>query len=353
MASIRYSQVAEWLTCRYRWQVRNERHLVARVDAPAPQLGSAIHKALEYMLLRKAKGNAPKKWGTWARKGIEAWIAEYQELRELSEAELDELATIAIEAETIALRAWDTFDPDQWEILVCDGKPMVEFEAQVPIAPIGEYDTLECHFDLVARNTKTDLTWIIDFKTRAAFRGDDDQETNLQFIMYQFALRRLGVEVAGSMTYQIRNKVPAWPRLNVNGTMSRADIASDWPTYWAALVDAGLDPDDYADMQAKLEAKEWFRWSPAYRSDEEVLGVWNGVVRPAIRGIAAATSYQRSFGGFSCKICWARSLCLAELKGYDTDDLISAEYVDTTKVAVLAEQEYDEELETALASRVF
>src|SRR5690606_21135735 len=45
-----YSQIADWLQCRYHWSLRYHRGLHPKVDARPLQLGDAVHECIEYGL---------------------------------------------------------------------------------------------------------------------------------------------------------------------------------------------------------------------------------------------------------------------------------------------------------------
>ena len=102
--------------------------------------------------------------------------------------------------------------------------------------------------------------------------------------------------------------------------MSRALIKTDWETCKAALLEAGLSPDDYLDMAEKLSTVEFFRPAKEYRTLDTVRRVWKEVVEPTAREIRRSTKIVvGNLGHRICNGCAYRQLCLAELGGEDAE----------------------------------
>jgi hypothetical protein len=180
----------------------------------------------------------------------------------------------------------------------------------------------------VVREKATGMLFLWDYKVRTQLQPEDDEEVNFQFAVYQRILRvDYGVNVVGSICAQVFNELPKEPKLNQNGSMARTDIKTDWPTYSAALVANGLDPNDYLDMKDKLNGKEFWRLSKAYRKPAELEAVWNEIVLPAVKEMASTkTPMTRTMSAWNCKGCNFRNLCLEGMRGGDVDYIIANDY---------------------------
>ena len=126
--------------------------------------------------------------------------------------------------------------------------------------------------------------------------------------------------------------------------MSRALIKTDWETYKAALLEAGLNPDDYLDMAEKLSTVEFFRPAKEYRTLDMVRRVWKEVIGLTAREIRRSTKIVvRNLGQRTCNGCAYRQLCLAELGGEDTEYIRETHYRPRTGIVDKSQEKEDEE----------
>lgn len=223
------------------------------------------------------------------------------------------------------------FENGEWETVSIEGIPLIEVKLGIPL---NRTETFVGVVDWVAKERQTNTVWLFDHKTRTHLQPDELEDYNVQMAVYQRLLWSFDVHPVGSITFQIRSSVPAWPKRNKDGSMSRADIATDWETYRAALVDANLDPDDYADMQYKLDQKEFYRLSKAYRSDALVEAIWQSSVLDVLEDVKhTRNKFRKSKDGkvpsrnqhlVNCKLCASREFCQAELRGLDAEYLVQS-----------------------------
>lgn len=335
--SLSVSQVSSWLRCRYEWHLSYEQRLVRKDLKWAPTLGSAVHAGIATALLCK---HALDKFGLpfneheilvaavhdgvgkWAKQAL-AFIDEVDE--ELAQAIEDTIGQIVPQATEIARRALQHIKVWEWRTLEDRrGQPMVEYRFEVPLRGWS----FQGYVDWAAMHEPTGHKWLIDWKVRSAFQPDDNEEINLQHAVYQYGLlRATGHYLDGTMTVQIADRVPQQPKLNKDGTMSRALIKTDWETYKAALLAAGLDPNDYLDMQEKLSTIEWVRVSRHYRTLDEARAVWKEVILPVAAEIRSKRKrIYRTLSPRVCRGCEYRELCLAELWGEDAGYVRDALY---------------------------
>lgn len=254
----------------------------------------------------------------------------------------DEFVKEVYAAREIAYRTVLQLNVDQnWRVVELDGVPLIEYRAEYPMA-FETSDNPLCFvgvIDLVAVNLNDGLTYVVDWKTRAKFQDDEfsnsigGEDFNTQVSLYQKMLSLLGVEVHGTVIYQIYNKLPETPELNKpkkdgSQEMSRANIKTDWLTYQIALYQAGLDPADYLDMRDKLAHVEFWRPVTLFRGEHELQRRWNEArgwaIRIKMQGIWRLTPLKTE--NVMCLFCPFNKICLAEDRGYDVDALIETEY---------------------------
>lgn len=330
------TQILDYLGCGYRWDLSYRRGIQSTKVREAMDVGSAVHMAIKYAVHLYAAG------GKWTEvkearaisAGVSAWaMAEIERRGDYITEELDtQIQAIRDDACGIAAKALESIRLTDWEVASWQGKPLCEVELMVPLPPWKGYRTIP---DLVARHKsagKKAPWWLIDWKCRASFDEDDAEEVNLQFTTMQLVVEEVcGLEIEGSILWQVRSAQPREPKLNQNGTMSRADIVSDWATYEAALIANHLNPADYADMKEKLSGKEWFRAIVQHRSTDECTAVWASIVLPAASAMARDPQVIRrwNYTVFCCRGCWAKDFCHAEMFGSDTEFLLETDYMDT------------------------
>lgn len=349
-----YSRIADKLRCDYKHDLHWNRRIAGRGFAPAMDVGSACHLGLSTALKKLAEWQfeKPKRRPTpqllkqleaLAARTASAWFRDWLARRggpqkAFPTAEEHEAFIAAQEeATTVAPRAFRALEPARWETVWFDGKPLIE---QAIVVPLAGWDGFVCHIDWVAHDLGAHTNWVMDWKFRGGLNPAEDEEVDLQLALYQKVVAILGIKTAGSATFQHRNSGPSEPKLNKDGSMSRARIATDWPTYEAALLRAKLNPDDYImDMKPKLDVV-FHRLDRVYRPKPEVDALWDNVVIGLSRRIQYESEVHeryeqdgnvpaiRSMGRMNCRGCWAREFCLAELRGDDTDWLLKTSYVD-------------------------
>jgi CRISPR/Cas system CMR-associated protein Cmr5 small subunit len=190
-----------------------------------------------------------------------------------------------------------------------------------------------CIPDWVAEDLSEGGVWILDYKVRKQFQPPESEEVNVQFPAYQYVLARIGLQTTGSIMVQTKAVVPSIPKLNQNGSMSRAKIATTWDIYKAELIRNNLNPDDYqVDMESKLTTA-FDRLDRVHRNEFIVNGFWDQLVVPAAREMLKSPEPIRHMNHMNCNGCWAREFCLGELYGEDTDFLLQTNYVDTNNPA--------------------
>ncbi len=336
-----FSQISTYLRCRQGWRYIYQENLVPRVDARSLSLGSAVHMGLATALREYYYGRMSVEDGV--RKGVESWKEQELAREGLFEEEIEAIYQVAADAEQIAIRTLRKLPIDEWETVTDpSGIPMIECYFTIPLKGWGGFHG---YIDWVGRHKPTGQIWLVDWKVRKSFQPHEAEEVNLQNAAYQYAIFRiLRKPPVGTIAFQISDKPPAKPKLNKDGTMSRALIKTDWETYKAALLEAGLNPDDYLDMAEKLSTVEFFRPVKEYRTLDMVRRVWKEVIEPTAREIQRSNKIVvRNLGHRTCNGCVYRQLCLAELGGEDAEYIRETHYRPRTGVVNKSQEKEDEE----------
>jgi hypothetical protein len=329
-----YSQIETFLTCRYRWFLQYVLGIRPRVRSRPLEIGDAVHRGIaEFM-----SGRDPDI-------GIDAWYADLLRSLVVDDEGLNLQAhEMYLTAKAVTARAIaGLFELGYWTHTDVDGNPFVERELLLPV--VGWPGGFQTKLDLIAVEPSTSAKWVIDFKTRGGyFTDENDEDASLQNAIYHAAALLNGIDVEGTITFQIKSTPPKRPKLNkpkADGTveMSRAAVACDWQTYEAALVEAGLDPADYQEMRTKLDSVEFVKPVFNRRSHQTIENIWNAVVEPAAYSMAGMyrqylemglpgerRNMHRHLSPRVCNGCGVQKVCFGDLKGYDVPGILALEF---------------------------
>lgn len=338
---LNYSQILEWVKCRYRYDLGVNRHVQSRTVIRPLELGSATHLGMEAALKyitsmphSKVKPKTIERSLGHAIKAINEWEQEQQKIRggltQMTEEETTALNLIRDEAPEIVAGMIEFMDFRRWKTLTTPAGPAIELGILLPFEGWGGFHMT---VDWAAEDLQGGGNWLMDYKFRKSFTPDEAEEINLQMATYQYGMfKKFNVEVSGSIMVQGKSSIPSTPKVNKDGSVSRQAIATTWERYRQAVIEAGHNPDDYDDMKSKLEHVEFYRRTPTYRSMDEIMVWWNTVVVPAAKDIKRSWNKPdrmfRSPHYMNCMGCWARQFCLAEVHGDDTDFLLQTRYID-------------------------
>lgn len=329
------TQLQSWMACAKRWEYGYLEGLTPRVERPYLTMGKLCHVGFEaamrhaWMVGRgEATGGDLRALTVVGEARIREEHDRYLSGVDLLPEELPEFGWLLADALDVFGQALGEFDPLRWEVLtVYDGGeelPALELHFKVPCA--GSKG-LHGYLDAVLRDRETGYAWCVDYKFRSQLEDPDEEQFNLQNAIYMRACKRMGIDVAGTLTWQHLNCPAAWPALTKGG-VSRARIRTTWARYREFVEAQGLDPADYAEMEQKLADVEWFREVYEHRSPETVRRVWDEVVVPAAWGVRRASKggNRRALFPWNCRGCQFRELCQAELRGYDADEIRAREF---------------------------
>lgn len=332
------TQISARLSCGRRWEYGYRDGIRQRRERDYLTMGKLCHAGMEAAMRERwgcaMDGEDPDldRLVRAGRAAINDTWDGYMEVTDFLPEEVPEQRELLTRALGVFEEALEEFDPLRWlpVTVVRGGEAVPALELHFLI-PCADSDGMHGYIDAVLRDLETGQTWCVDYKFRRTLAADDDERFNLQNAVYMMACRRMGIDVAGTMTWQRYNAPSAVPRINQDGSASRAKIRCTWPRYRRFLEEAGLDPADYKDMEGKLADVEMCRATREVRSDHMVDQVWDQVVAPSARSIMASLDYEDgreipSLDPWTCRMCSFQSLCQAELRGYDVQYVLESEY---------------------------
>lgn len=373
--TISVSQIGSFQDCQYKWQLMYKENIrTKKGDLTASSIGSVVHAGMAGALnqlykLQNRKRKLPddRQWNEIeraARAAIIVWSEQNRTTDKMTTQMVDDDTIIVISDETYDSE-WDTMIEDAFVITiralhnldlvrryeVVDATyqgikaPLIEYWLEVDLSldlglPKNTYSFAGV-VDAVLYDRDTGATCVFDWKLHARFTDLEDEQLSSQIALYQHALRvNYGVDAQLGIVYQIKRDPPRKPTKNLDGTMSRRSITSDWPTYEAALIEAGLRPEDYIDeMQPKLAKAEFYRPLMVFRTPAITQIFWDNLLVFA-RTIIKADKYPMALG-FSCRRCAFAALCNARIYGLDTEALFEDkyEYLPQSKEIIIEELE--------------
>jgi len=361
--ALSYSRISTFLGCVYNYNKRYEEGVRKRFDAAYLRRGSLVDNGIE-AAIRAQEDGADE--GTCAVEAAEAVALKGKEwledeniapwLENVPGLETEALELIA-ECQLIAIRAvedlelgtgrWQTLwvpdmknpDPEADQVLG------VQFKVTHPLEAWEE--GYQGYVDWLARDTKTGHIWLIDFKVRKQMQPEESLEFDLQLPTYQYCIEKMiGEPVTGCAHYQIRAAVPKRPPLlkpkitkkNPNalsaGVSRNKSIATNWKTYRQTVIEEGFDPADYLDMRDALS--EFERFTTCHRSVIELEQTWAEVEAAAAKisehharldnmGPERISNLRR-LNIMQCRGCQMQDLCLGELRGHDTAEILRNDF---------------------------
>lgn len=353
---ISQSRATDWMRCPYRYQLVHVDRLVRRWTPAPMKRGTLVHAGLQYALwwdwvdARAARWVNNERirptasalaWGEAAIRHTQAvWLQSEAIAPHVTEDLLAGAERQVDEAILIFRRVWKFLgvEDGKWETvsIIVDGRavPLIEHKMRAPGLMPGGWAGAQGTLDWVARERGTGHIWLFDLKTSKVIHSADYHFIQTQLPLYQFLLMRDGLNVVGTAQLQARAAVPQVPKLNKTRAkgqeapgLSRSKIATDPQTYMQAILDNGLDPDDYRDVLSELRPFDTISFH--YRSWEQVEKIVDTLQSHALNMAAAheQNRFPRNAYPFGCQGCTHRTYCEADLLGEDTDILAETEYM--------------------------
>ena len=305
-----YSEISLWCQCRQKWFWHYDRCIEPRRMQALPTQGTIGHLALAALLKGENVADA-----------VNQFYLDTLQAGELFEGEDDTLHTLCAKMLAVVLRYGQHYpdEPSAWQSVA------TESQFEIPIASVrtrlrGTWDALI--------TSENGTYWLMETKfVDKQFRTREMLDLDMQTGIYQWAAQRVGIPVKGTIYNQVLAHLPNQPKINKDGSVSKADCLTDWPTYLQAVIDAGQNPANYEDMREKLAEKKFYQRDYLIRSPTEIgryarnmeRAVWD-MRRTQRRNIYRCDDRIR------CQICPFQQLCVETLKGGDVEFLIEHDY---------------------------
>ena len=210
-----------------------------------------------------------------------------------------------------------------------EGIKVAEHKFSVPLIP-EEGIWFEGTIDMIVEDDH-DRIWLMDHKTHKTLPKGDVAYLNIQSNLYGWAMEKLNnfPKPEGMIWNYIRWKQPTKPELLKNGSLSKSSkIDTTWGIYKKAIREAGLDVNDYKDMEETLRGKEEDFYVRHYLPFNK--NVQNNILEDAK---CTALEILKNAGKIKdrnitrdCSWCEFYPLCQAELKNLDTSTMLKFEY---------------------------
>lgn len=296
------------------------------------------HKKYDYKYNKKLspkQRSLPLERGDWLHQMLQAhyldepWKKVHRKLTKqfnnLMIEERDELGDLPGQTKGIMLNYLHHYRKEDKRFVVVDAE--LDELVQLP-------NGLEFQFiiDLIVEDKLNGRVWLWDHKTLKSFMEDEYMMMETQLTRYHWCAEKyLGIKnLAGVMFNEIRTKTPSVPELTQTGRLSKRKIDTDYRTALKAILDYGLDPDDYKDFLSGLKNQQdkWFRRTPLPKdrpaTKQQIKELYD--VKHEINFAAYTGNYPRSIDK-SCKwSCEYQKICNLELHGVDPSPVIKANF---------------------------
>jgi hypothetical protein len=234
-----------------------------------------------------------------------------------------------------------------------DGLQVIDAEREIRIEIIAGKATFKGTIDRVLLDRKTKLRWVLDSKSHKAIPGEEARFYDVQlgcFYFWAWNEENPKRQASGVIWDYLRTKLPSTPEILKSGQLSkRSNIDTTYDHAYAVVIEhcenTGEDPDNYAEWLEGLKGREEKFFKRVYLpSPPRVMidTIVNEMRQTAADILANPDSDVRTMvnGPMGCQTCEFRDLCIAELRGQDSDYVRKASFkVDEDAM----EEEFSEE----------
>lgn len=221
-----------------------------------------------------------------------------------------------------------------------DPVPAVEWHFEYPLM---DNVTLSGYIDAVLWDTQTNEYVIVDWKTRGNFPFDDDALIDGQLHLYAAVVNDLSEYMHGAhpeaapihnvVMWQFKTKTPSPASISKKTLLPNVGAKSYDTTWevWCATLPAGINPDDYVDLKAKMKTDEDFQ----RRVVAPVTALSTTLARENAEAAVRAIQWQLQsnhpapavLSSNGCKFCDFAMLCRNPLRyGGDVQTMLDEHY---------------------------
>ncbi|MDE2101519.1 MAG: PD-(D/E)XK nuclease family protein [Patescibacteria group bacterium] len=308
---VSYSQIRTWRQCQQKYYYKYVENLEPRKKALQLVRGSIIHECIQEI----AQG---KPWEPVYDKVLGQQKRIFREELDVL-GDLDDIRRIV----KGYVRYWR--DREQLNYIFV--------EKEFRMIPLTRRTALRMKVDGLATSSSHPGIWLVEHKSHKELPDEEVRLSDIQTITYAWGLIKLGYEVSGVLWDYIRTKAPVVPEQTKTGLSRRKNIDSTRGTYLAAIRALGLDPLDYSEMLDMLSGREdrFYRrvYLPLQKSMVE--GVVRDTKRTSLQILAHRHKPVRTLSR-ECRFCEYYPLCMAELRGLDSDFIRRNEYQQRRKI---------------------
>lgn len=341
MLTVSLSAYQSWQRCEQRYFYSYVRRLRQKVMDLAPERGVLLHEYLAgYYRMLQAGASAED-----SHTESLATLSEEQRPKLSASANIsffagdEELAAQYMELMDVVERIAERYyiargrgDAERYDVLLVEERIRIELLTEVFSVSV---------IDLVLRDRDYGMNWLVEHKSTGNVPNSDVRMRDLQTMLYAAVLaHEREMPIYATLWNYLRTKEPRVPTplkaKGREGELSRAEIDSDWTTYKGALLNAGLNPDLYTDMEMKLEGKEHSVFFPRFEqvivADPEVL--LGDYVTTASRIRMSTMQWTSGIGrpirtlSRDCSFCPFNKICEAALTGGDAEDVIQRNFTE-------------------------
>lgn len=317
-AVVTHSMIKSARRCWKQAQYKYVERLKPRSESKPLTRGKWIHALLEVHY----------KGGDW-KEEHRLWTSRFNKLFEEEREKLGDLPREI--ARLMRGYFWHYKYDEDWEVLETE----YTIETELPDGSLyrGRVDNLV--------RTRHGL-YIVDHKSHKSLPDTDFRLLDAQSALYIWAARKNGIDVQGFIWNYIRAIGPKDVKFNKNGTLSKRQGETDYPTAITSIKRAGFDPkEERFQGMLNLLLKQRYRpdamqLSPHFRRDmmDKDSDVLQRILKEAIHTTKRMNSYpfhkvdyvERSPDN-SCKwMCSFKNLCTAELMGGNGDNIRRLEF---------------------------
>lgn len=216
-----------------------------------------------------------------------------------------------------------------WEATLSPITPVSVEQSFLIDLPVG--GTLKIKPDLIYEDTERGLV-LRDYKTADDFDKDMELRTDFdpQLSVYAWGLRRLGYDIRSLEHTFLRMRLPAVPKINKDGTMSKVYVITDEATVRQFVQDSGVKISD-ADLEtyiAKLPQDAFFRQITSVRTNEELEAIAQEIMLKTLRRNRLLEEDDTPTRTLipECVRCAFFGPCIVSLKGGSEDVLLAEKY---------------------------
>lgn len=300
------SRIKTFRSCHYAHYLKYVKGLVKKQKAGALIRGSAIHECLEAY-------NSGK---SWKKPFLRFKQDFYESTFEEERVELGDLPGMVEELMENYVHYYQEVNPEDYEYL--DNE--LHFEL-----PLTSSITIEGYIDSLVKDSKGRI-FTVEHKTYKRDPGRDFIIFNPQSAIYNWAIKQMGMEPAGTIWDIIKAKKPSQPVVLKSGKLSRAKLDSTPYSVEKGIKLLGLDPKEYQDFIASHSYDTYFHREVIRYNGKVTKGIMKDLVSTATMIQDMGSKLKDKNLGKDCSWCQYKEICQAEILGLDTDYIISKEY---------------------------